>query len=127
MLTACVCQNRQLLLCASVPHYAVVAAPTAAYALPRKQTQEARERLRRDAVDSVNAARSRVRRSASESIAEAQARIAAEDAAALAEVHKVKGGGQAGRRCGLLGAISRSQCAVSNIPAASCFVGASGD
>lgn len=51
--------------------------------------QEARERLTREALDSVTAARSRIRRSASDSIAEAQARIAAEDAAALAEVHKV--------------------------------------
>lgn len=52
--------------------------------------QEARERLRQQAYDSVSAARSRIKRSASESIAEAQARIAAEDAAALAEVHKVR-------------------------------------
>jgi F0F1-type ATP synthase membrane subunit b/b' len=51
--------------------------------------QEARERLRQQAYESVSAARSRIRRSASESIAEAQARIAAEDAAALADVHKV--------------------------------------
>lgn len=54
--------------------------------------QEARERLRQQAYESVSAARSRIRRSASESIAEAQARIAAEDAAALADVHKVGSG-----------------------------------
>jgi hypothetical protein len=53
--------------------------------------QEARERLRREAVSSVAAARSRIQASASESIEAARARIAAEDAAVLAQVRQLAG------------------------------------
>lgn len=51
--------------------------------------QEARDRLRSEAWQSVSAARSRIRQSATESIEQARARIAAEDAAVLAQVHKL--------------------------------------
>lgn len=71
--------------CADPPHAPLIHA----YLFILVSTQEARERLRQQALESVPAARSRIQRTASESIAEAQARIAAEDAAALTEVHKV--------------------------------------
>lgn len=55
----------------------------------RESVEEARERLRQQAVASVQEAQQRVRAKASESIAEARARIAAEDAAVLAKVSRL--------------------------------------
>jgi len=79
-----------LTLILHIPPHTLLSLSHTTHSFPLPLTpQEARERLRRQALDSVTAARSRIRRSASESIAEARARIAAEDAAALAEVHKV--------------------------------------
>ncbi|WIA14695.1 hypothetical protein OEZ85_003192 [Tetradesmus obliquus] len=63
------------------------AAGSAAAWKGRESLEEARERLRRDALSSVASARSRIQASASESIEAARARIAAEDAAVLAQVH----------------------------------------
>lgn len=51
--------------------------------------QEARQRLRASAIESVSEARGRIRKSAVESISEARQRIAQQDAAMLARVHEL--------------------------------------